>query len=522
MNNPAPEVKLTTYKCPQCVLEFPGMPNLNRHIVTAHLKSHLASSTSTSYNTTTNALRCSLCSASADTVETLSTHFTRHILYRCLECDSTFESPAELIAHRSDHLEEMIFNCDKCDFKSKTRSELRGHERIHNNSQSLICMECDFLSKSTTEFAQHLQTHTSNEMVQCNICSTKFGKTTELREHMVIHYSRSRTRLARKPTPIAPESGVLSSMGTFHCYYCSYKCSMEDQMTKHIQGVHVTPSGSSEQHDINHDKNEEKKKDLCQIQKIEANVMATDSARLVLPKMAQTDSCTQLSSVHTQQPQKILECNHCPCNSYGFRWMRNMECHYQPLTHFMNPSDTDFSGGLQPFNPSKCGSCSMLDSHIHTEVPTDSGSIQAPTTDDLLVTNIDDPLISNSGNEEHDFQTNSSNSDLNQTATTTEPNMKELKTEHEPSIILEIHNFENEDKTGNLKLSNVRSSEDEGKGAEILLSKLRQFFNESFPKISCPSEGDSDQSTLTANTSGTQDILTIELSSDSNASDHSY
>ncbi|XP_042876300.1 zinc finger protein 79-like isoform X2 [Penaeus japonicus] len=169
------------------------------------------------------AVRCSVCKASFDQLEQLSSHsLEAHQLaaprYMCPQCPRTFPKVTSMTNHQRRKHQDTLqgcpkcrklypahylwtrhmlvhsntrpFSCDECDKKFKSKPELINHKKVHRPSEERYTHCCEVCGKRFTQKANlesHLRLHTGNRPFSCEFCGKCFSQRGNMEEHRRIH-----------------------------------------------------------------------------------------------------------------------------------------------------------------------------------------------------------------------------------------------------------------------------------------------------------------------------------------------
>lgn len=137
----------------------------------------------------------------------------------CSECDFSTYTRTLLDAHtinRHTPYRRQVYKCDKCEAQLCSAHSLKEHVNLcHTNERPFPCSMCDFAAKSAKRLKNHMIYH-SEKVFKCDTCGKMFYTRPQLRRHQLVH---SRTT-------------------DFSCPYCSYQCSLAENLRKHCQAIH--------------------------------------------------------------------------------------------------------------------------------------------------------------------------------------------------------------------------------------------------------------------------------------------
>ncbi|KAL6257425.1 hypothetical protein P5V15_010997 [Pogonomyrmex californicus] len=110
-------------------------------------------------------------------------------IFKCLQCDSTFDRASQLDYHRrSIHLGERSQVCQICGKGFFRKGDLRTHLNTHLGTNFYICETCGKKFSHISNLIRHCRMHTGIKPYLCSICDKKFTQMSSLARHkQMIH-----------------------------------------------------------------------------------------------------------------------------------------------------------------------------------------------------------------------------------------------------------------------------------------------------------------------------------------------
>ena len=182
-------------------------------------------------------------------------------LYKCNECNSTFEDQKILNSHIAKHRKTESFECDLCGVYFKRKNLLQDHviakhkgnnsnkTQDYNSSQSRVSKQksldtnkqvtCDCARSFTTksELSKHMATHT-NVQYDCNKYTKKFETIHDLTNHTSIHTDEQLSCKScgedfRTQSKFTKHIETHTQDGDWNCDECSYQTNSHKDLDRH-------------------------------------------------------------------------------------------------------------------------------------------------------------------------------------------------------------------------------------------------------------------------------------------------
>ncbi|XP_071513000.1 uncharacterized protein [Panulirus ornatus] len=146
-------------------------------------------------NTVKSAVRCSICKATFNHLEQLTSHsLDIHQLpeprYMCPQCPRTFHKITSMNNHQRRKHQDSLQGCPKCKKLYPVHYLWRRHMLVHTNTRPFSCDECDKKFKSKAELYSHKKTHRPSEERYthcCEVCGKRFTQKANLESHLRLH-----------------------------------------------------------------------------------------------------------------------------------------------------------------------------------------------------------------------------------------------------------------------------------------------------------------------------------------------
>ena len=263
--------------CPQCPKRFKRLRPMREHIANKH-----------------NNVRCNECSQAFMSLGELAVHRHNshpHLFIQCTTCDIYFTNRKTLknhmsICHPSDANFQLLL-CSDCDDAFESESTKKIHSLQHadifqicsiylcsvyledeescmnhmleHDEYSYTCTSCQLDYYSETSLKKHIDTeHTS--MLSCLHCNQEFFSEDSLRTHSTLHSNIQKYACSMctffspnrfwfiphmKSCHTAEDGSVLSvediiiQERAFTCSACEIVCESNEEITEHIENIHV-------------------------------------------------------------------------------------------------------------------------------------------------------------------------------------------------------------------------------------------------------------------------------------------
>jgi KRAB domain-containing zinc finger protein len=142
------EHELRKFECHHCQKTFKG--KRGKHSLVTHMSVH--------FNSIEKEYKCLECGKIFSKNQSLWQHKKMHegIIYRCVQCPSTYESKHGLDYHSKTVHELRKFECHHCQTTFTTKSSLLNHMTLHFNSIVYPCNQCSAQFFKLAAFRKHL------------------------------------------------------------------------------------------------------------------------------------------------------------------------------------------------------------------------------------------------------------------------------------------------------------------------------------------------------------------------------
>jgi KRAB domain-containing zinc finger protein len=105
--------------------------------------------------------------------------------YKCLECGKMFSNYHTFYHHKKMH-EGIIYRCVQCQSTFQTISGLKYHSKTVHEVRKFECHHCQNTFKAKHSLKRHLSLHFNSIVYPCNQCSAQFVTHAALRHHSLI------------------------------------------------------------------------------------------------------------------------------------------------------------------------------------------------------------------------------------------------------------------------------------------------------------------------------------------------
>ncbi|KAJ2943351.1 hypothetical protein O0L34_g12158 [Tuta absoluta] len=204
---------------------------------------------------------------------TVQENYDKQTVYRCTDCNLSFEAMDYLILHKKFHgsvsdkeVPMMVteaeapvkeapkkrrkFKCDQCDVKVNSQYHLDIHRSKHEGaaSKKFLCEVCDRSFVAAQFLKSHMQTHSTTSTINCEICNKSFTGQAYLKLHMQLHNDVKKFKCG-KCEEMFPTKNCLKThmkkhtkIKNFKCDYCNKQFVSKITMEKHRQSHEGQPA----------------------------------------------------------------------------------------------------------------------------------------------------------------------------------------------------------------------------------------------------------------------------------------
>jgi KRAB domain-containing zinc finger protein len=123
--------------------------------------------------------------------------------YKCLECGKIFSNYQTFYHHKKMH-ERIIYRCVQCPSTYKSKHGLRYHIKTVHKLLKFECHQCQSTFKAKYTLKCHMTVHFNSELYPCNQCPARFFKHAALHHHSLICSKSNVNNLNRIDVP-APQ-----------------------------------------------------------------------------------------------------------------------------------------------------------------------------------------------------------------------------------------------------------------------------------------------------------------------------
>ena len=143
-------------------------------------------------------------------------------------------------------VKDTVFDCVMCEYKAKTRGEVDGHIRFEH----LKCQTCKENFRTVEEFKSHMTKSHKNSIwhkkKNCDLCKRCFSNWTLYEVHIKKHQCLKFTCTFCNAEFVTKATGVEHIQNcskrpevSFSCHKCEFKAPTENEMSKHLDEVHL-------------------------------------------------------------------------------------------------------------------------------------------------------------------------------------------------------------------------------------------------------------------------------------------
>lgn len=199
--------QLHTFKCSICTRSFISAESLHKHMVRHEKqkchecsvcnkaffrKDHLRQHEKRHKGQMAAHVECQYCCMAFLTKEDAARHqATSHEAtdkpYLCIVCREQFSSKSLLIGHKTVHKGQKPFSCDVCNRTFHLHSALLMHSQSHSDIKPYKCEECNDYFHSPGHVKRHMMIHTGEKPFGCTVCNMSFNQACTLKVHERTH-----------------------------------------------------------------------------------------------------------------------------------------------------------------------------------------------------------------------------------------------------------------------------------------------------------------------------------------------
>nr|XP_026489418.1 zinc finger and BTB domain-containing protein 41-like isoform X14 [Vanessa tameamea] len=189
-------IDITNLKCSLCDLSSRSLMDLKTHLITEHEKNFNSkySDGVIPFVLTSSEYRCVHCDTLFESYMNLFSHMNEHYQsFVCYTCGKGYSAKHKLRAHQKCH-ETGKIACPKCDLVFVNHVVKNRHVAvIHGPKKRYRCPVCDLTFKSCHSRLKHLdKIHGQKREYRCNVCPSVFGSGTSRYSHMRIVHNRKK------------------------------------------------------------------------------------------------------------------------------------------------------------------------------------------------------------------------------------------------------------------------------------------------------------------------------------------
>lgn len=107
-------------------------------------------------------------------------------LWRCYQCQQSFNQRSALRIHVCSTQTKKPFDCGHCTLSFADPNALRGHVETHTNDRLFKCGYCGRRFAGATTLTNHIRTHTGEKPFCCEKCGKNFSQASQLSRHQRI------------------------------------------------------------------------------------------------------------------------------------------------------------------------------------------------------------------------------------------------------------------------------------------------------------------------------------------------
>ncbi|XP_070593468.1 zinc finger and SCAN domain-containing protein 31-like [Erythrolamprus reginae] len=170
--------------------------------------------------------------------------------YKCWQCNQTFGSSSDLLAHERSHVYEKLYICSHCGEKKRIRAGQSSHLCSHcgknfgwipkvklsaDPKKCFMCSECGKCYFRQTDCLKHQKTHAGEKLFICTACGEKFASYTSLKVHQMVHGRQETFQCLHCGKSFLSRSHLLlhELMHKNSCSYCGKIFSRKSELGEH-------------------------------------------------------------------------------------------------------------------------------------------------------------------------------------------------------------------------------------------------------------------------------------------------
>jgi KRAB domain-containing zinc finger protein len=159
------------YRCVQCPSTYKTMNGLKYHSKTAHVPRRF---------------ECHHCQTTFQTKNNLISHINSiEKEHKCLECGKSFSKYRNFYDHKKTH-KGIIYRCVQCPSTYKLTQGLKHHSRTVHELRKFECHHCQTTFTVKVTMKRHMSLHFNSIVYPCNQCPAQFFKYAALLHHILI------------------------------------------------------------------------------------------------------------------------------------------------------------------------------------------------------------------------------------------------------------------------------------------------------------------------------------------------
>ncbi|XP_075696419.1 zinc finger protein 574-like [Rhinoderma darwinii] len=175
-----PQCPTESFKCPQCVKEFPSRLKMVQHKRAVHV--------------TERKHKCTVCGKNFKKQVHLRNHMRTHTgerPFQCTACGKAFGTHANLTRHHLIHTGEKPYKCEVCGRRFTQNSNLQQHRVLHTGSRPFPCHVCGLEFNRASKLTLHQIKHTGVLPHKCPDCDQTFLRKKLMQLHQLEHQGKA-------------------------------------------------------------------------------------------------------------------------------------------------------------------------------------------------------------------------------------------------------------------------------------------------------------------------------------------